>query len=111
MKQFCILQNLAYILYCVSLIMVTITRHAFIYIFQTKHFLAVKFSMGYEKNVSFLVIAKSPKVWKKKKKKQKKTVEKIGPSSFKYSNSRGVGQDPSYCENKFRISATSSRLI
>ena len=44
------------------LIMVTITRHAFINIFQTKHFLAVNFSMGYEKNMSFLVIAKSPKV-------------------------------------------------
>ena len=66
------------------LIMVTITRHVFINILQTKHFLAVNFSMGYEKNMSFLVIAKSPKV------------EKIGLGSFKYSNSRGVGQDPSY---------------
>ena len=34
-------------------------------------------AMGYEKNMSFLVIAKSPKVWKK--------VEKIGPGSFKMS--------------------------
>ena len=47
---------------CVSLIMVTITRQVFIDIFQTEHFLTVKFSMGYEKNMSFLVIAKSPKV-------------------------------------------------
>ena len=53
--------------------MVTITRHVFINIFQTEHLIhcvAVKFSVGYEKNMSFLVIAKSPKVWKK--------VEKIG---------------------------------
>ena len=61
------------------LIMVTITRHVFINIFQTKHFLAVNFSMGYEKNMCFLVIAK----------------DRSG--LFKYSNSRGVGQDPSYC--------------
>ena len=53
-------------LICVSLIMVTIIRHIFINIFQTENFLAVKFSMGYEKSMSFLVIAKSPKVWKKK---------------------------------------------
>ena len=45
--------------------MVTITRHVFINIFQMEHFSAVKFAMGYEKNMSFLVIAKSPKVWKK----------------------------------------------
>ena len=57
--------------------MVTITRHVFIYIFQTERFSAVKLAMGYEKNMSFLVIAKSPKVWKKKK------VEKIGLGSFK----------------------------
>ena len=31
--------------------------------------------MGYEKNMSFLVIAKSPKVWKQ--------IEKIGLGSFK----------------------------
>ena len=55
--------------------MVTITREIFINIFQTEHFLAVKFAMGYEKNMTFLVIAKSPKVWKK--------VEKKGLSSFK----------------------------
>ena len=40
-----------------------------------EHFLAVKFSMGYEKNMSFLVIAKSLKV-------QKKKVEKIGLGFF-----------------------------
>ena len=55
-EQFCILQ--LPISYCVSLIMVTITRHIFIDIFQTEHFSAVKFAMGYEKNISFLVIAK-----------------------------------------------------
>ena len=39
--------------------MVTITRHVFINIFQTEHFSAAKFAiaMGYEKNMSFLVIA------------------------------------------------------
>ena len=48
MKQICILQ--LPIPYCVNLIMVTITRHIFINIFQTKCFSAVKFAMGYEKN-------------------------------------------------------------
>ena len=62
MKQFCILQ--LPIPYCVSLIMVTITRHLYINIFQTEHFSVVKFDMCYEKNMSFLVIPKSPKVWK-----------------------------------------------
>ena len=55
--------------------MVTITRHVFIDFFQTKHFSAVKFYMGYEKNMSFHVIPKSPKVWKK--------VEKIRLGFFK----------------------------
>ena len=45
--------------------MVAITRHVFINIFQSEHFSAPKFAMGYEKNMSFLVIRKSPKVWKK----------------------------------------------
>ena len=53
--------------YCVhlftSLIMLTITRHGFMNIFQMEHFTAVKFAMGYEKNMSFLVISESPKVW------------------------------------------------
>ena len=44
-----------------KLIMVTITRHVFINILQTEHFLAVKFAMGYEKNMSFFVILKYPK--------------------------------------------------
>ena len=52
-------------LQCISLIMITIIRHVFINIFQMEHFLAVKFTMGYEKNMSFLVIEKSPKVLKK----------------------------------------------
>ena len=46
-------------------LMVTLTGHIFINIFQMENFSAVKFVMGDEKNVSFLVIAKSPKVWKK----------------------------------------------
>ena len=54
----------AYILLC-KLIMVTITRHILIDIFQTERCSAVKFAMGYEKNISFLVIPKSPKAWKK----------------------------------------------
>ena len=59
-KQFCVLQ--LPISYFVSLIMVTITRHPFIDIFQTEYCSAVKFDMGYEKNMSFLAIPKSPKV-------------------------------------------------
>ena len=59
----------AYISCCVSLIMVTITRHIFISIFQTEQFSAAKFVMGYAKNMSFLVIPKSSKVRKKLKKK------------------------------------------
>ena len=55
--------------------MVTITRHVFINISQMAHFSAVNFDTGYEKNMSFLVIPKSPKVWKK--------VEKIGLGSSK----------------------------
>ncbi len=62
--------------YCVSLIMVTITSHIFINIFQTVHFSAVKFTTGNEKNMSFLLIPKSPKVWKKS--------ETIGPGTFKF---------------------------
>ena len=54
----------AYI-YCVSLIMVTVTRHVFIDIFLTEQFSAVKLVMGYEKNISFLVVPKHPEVWKK----------------------------------------------
>ena len=72
MKQFSILQ--LPISYCVGLIMVTITRHFFTNISQMDHFSAVKFYMGYEKNMSFLVIPKSPKVGEK--------VEKIGLGSF-----------------------------
>ncbi len=43
--------------YCVSLIMVTITSHIFINIF-----IAVTFTRGNEKNMSFLLIPKSLKV-------------------------------------------------
>ena len=59
--------------------MVTITRHICINIFQTEHFSDVKFAMGYEKNMSVLVIAISLKVCKK--------VEKIGLDFFKISPS------------------------
>ena len=59
-KQFCILQ--LPISYCESLIMVTTTSHVFIHKYQTGYFSAVKFDMGYEKNMSFLVIPKSPEV-------------------------------------------------
>ena len=59
-KQFSTLQ--LPISYSASLIIVTITRHVFTNTFQRDHFSAVKFSMRYEKNMSFLVIAKSPKV-------------------------------------------------
>ena len=68
-------EAILYIPVAYSLIMVTITRHVFINIFQTEHFsAAVKYAMGYEKNMRFLVIVKSPKVWKK--------VEKIGQGFF-----------------------------
>ena len=40
--------------YCVSLFLVIIIRHVFINIFQTEHFLAVKFAMAYEQNMTFL---------------------------------------------------------
>ena len=30
-----------------------------------EHFPVVKFAMGYEKNMSFLLVPKLPKVWKK----------------------------------------------
>ncbi len=60
-KRWCILQ--LPIPYCVSLIMVTITSHIFINIFQTVHISAVKFDSGNEKNISFLLIPKSQKVW------------------------------------------------
>ena len=64
--QFCLLQFP--IPYCVSL-MVIITRHVFINIFQTEHTSAVKFDIGlYEKNVSFFLISKSQKVFTNQKK-------------------------------------------
>ena len=50
-----------FISYCVNL-MVTIISHVFINIFQTEQFTTVKFAMGYEKIMSFLLIPKSPKV-------------------------------------------------
>ena len=58
----------AYLTACVSLIMDNITRHIFISIFQMERFSGVKFPMGYEKNMSFLVIQNLQKFEKKKKK-------------------------------------------
>ncbi len=52
-----------------------LTSHIFINIFHTVHFSAVKFTRGNEKKMSFLLIPKSPKVWKKS--------EAIGPGTFK----------------------------
>ena len=49
-------------------------RHVFINMFQMEHISAVKFDTSYEKNMSFLVIPKSPKVGRK--------IEKIGLGSF-----------------------------
>ena len=66
-------EEITYFANCVSLIMVTITSHIFIIIFQTIHFSAVKFTRGSEKNMSFL-IPKSLKVRKKS--------EAIGPGSL-----------------------------
>ncbi len=54
--------------------MVTITSYIFINIIQTVHFSAVKFTRGNEKNMSFLLIPKSPKLWEKS--------EAIGPGTF-----------------------------
>ena len=51
--------------YHVNFIMVTITRHFFINIFQTYQFSAVKFYMRYEKHMSFPAIPKSLEVRKK----------------------------------------------
>ena len=64
-KQICILQ--LPISYSVSLIMATIciTRHIFIDIFQMECFSATKFAMSYEKNMSLLLMPKSPKFEKK----------------------------------------------
>ena len=61
----------------VNFIPVTIYNQTlFINIFQIHRFSVVKFNMRYEKNMSFLVIRKSPKVGNK--------VEKIGLNSFKW---------------------------
>ena len=63
--------------YCINFVMVTITRLVFFNVFQTEHFPAVKFAMGYVKNMNFFLITKSPEVWKKK-------VEKIRLASFNW---------------------------
>ena len=58
--------NCLYTLLCK--LMVTISSHIFIYIIQTVHFSAVKFTKGNENNMSFLLIPTFPKVWEKKSK-------------------------------------------
>ena len=60
-------------------LMVTISRHSFIHIFQTVHFSAVKFTRGNEKNRILLLIPKSQKAWEEEFKKS----EVIRPGSFK----------------------------
>ena len=54
--------------------MVTIIRDYFINVFPKEYFAAVLFVMGYEQNMIFLMIPKSPKVQKK--------VHKIGLGFF-----------------------------
>ncbi len=55
--------------------MVTRNSHIFINIFQTVHFSSVKLNGGNEKNMIFLLIPKSLKVWEKS--------EVIGQGTFK----------------------------
>ena len=64
-KQFCVLP--LPISYCVSSIMVTITSKFSFISCQIEHFSDVKFGMGDEKNMTFLVIQKLPKVGGEKK--------------------------------------------
>ena len=59
-KQFCKFQ--LHILFCISLVMVTITSHILIAIFPREYLLAIKFLMGNEKNTGHLLILKSRKV-------------------------------------------------
>ena len=73
MKQFCILQ--LPVPYGVSLIIVTITRHVFINIFQTEYFSAVKYCHGLWEKYELSCDTKISKSLKK--------VEKIELGSFK----------------------------
>ena len=70
--------NLGYciILYCVSLIMVIITRHVFVNIFQTEHFSAVKFGIGYKRKTIWVFL------WHQNHQKLDKKLEKNGLCSF-----------------------------
>ncbi len=60
-----LIENSWSIPYCVSLIMITKISYIFINIFQIVHFLSYKIYQSFEKNMSFLLIPKSQKVWKK----------------------------------------------
>ena len=68
-KQFSKLQPP--ILYCASLIMVTITGHTFTAIFPREYLLAIKFLVGNEKNMGNLLIPKRQNLKKFKKKLEK----------------------------------------
>ena len=72
-KQFCIMQ--LSIPYCVRLIMVTITRHVFIYILQMEHFLSCEIWHGQWKKIW-------PPLWNQKLQMFEK-VEQTGMGSFK----------------------------
>ncbi len=65
---------IAYIPYCVNLIMVTITSHIFINISQTVHFSAVKFTRVMRNIWAFF--------WYQNLRKFEKKSEAIGPDSF-----------------------------
>ena len=67
-KQLCKLQSP--ILYCVSLIMVTITIHIFTDIFPREHFMAVISFVGNEKNMGYLLVSNLIKFEKKLNKNQ-----------------------------------------
>ena len=83
-KQFCIGLLQLPISYCVSLIMVTITRHIFINIFQTEHFSAVKFAMGCKKNMIFFCDSSLQKFEKK--------LKRLDLASLKWRNA--LWEDP-----------------
>ena len=72
-KHFCVLLQSPVISFWVTLIMVTITRHIVINIFQTEHFSAEKFAMGLWELWAFLLYQNL----KKKKKNEKKNEKKL----------------------------------
>ena len=94
-----------YILLC----KLSYSYHYQAHFFQMEHFSAVKFAVGYEKNMNFLVMPKSSKVWKKKK------VEKIGLGSCKMINPMRivvwlVQRKPSSLIEPMRYNVTSTMI-